>query len=150
MGSITIFIVQPHKELLPENTTVALPQRAFSRLEDAEAWASDHFPLDMNPLEQCYYEDGDILTVYVLEDEEYDEEIEESDELQPGEVSLKQLRAITRSLGLTLPQSREMADDAWRDWWRANAARMSVEQKTTLWRFLAPNPWKIFEVELEK
>ncbi|MBB6048910.1 hypothetical protein [Armatimonas rosea] len=64
-------------------------------------------------------------------------------------IPLSKLIEYLTSHGLSLPDMLSGTKN-WEFWWDETGPRMTDEQKAALWRLLAPQPWEIVEVELEK
>jgi len=161
MGSVTIFIVQPDGELLPERKDINLPRRAFTSRQAANQWTKINFPPGLNPFERCQHRGSDRLTIYyptpTSEDTHYSYTDEEPEEVgYCRRISVPHLRRLIQQFGLTPPEYEYISpirdagkERVWYIWWEEASQQMTIEQMTSLWRFLAPNPWLIFEVPAE-
>jgi hypothetical protein len=150
-----IYLARPWSGLLQSDYHdghIKYPARAFVTQEDAERYATENFPLTLNPLANCYSED------FSIEDDGIEGELiiflntENSDEATDRTVSIKDLLAQIAALGLPPPNlSSEdvILEETLPEWWEANAPAMSDEQKRVMWRFLVPEPYQIIPVELE-
>ncbi len=131
---------------------------AFLSAAAADRFASGRVPFELNPFinacpadDEDYDEDdeqGEDLLVVFIRDEAADYAGDFSEASRT--VSLPKLRALIHEQGLTPPEERDPyeMDEVYRDWWEKNAPQMTEAQKTTLWRFLIPNPYDIIEVPL--
>ena len=146
MDAITLYLVVPHEDFYGRGKATGKSASRFKRVFDsrvkAEQWMTAHFPLTLNPFESCYQDDddpsGDLLSIYI-------DEKDGTDRM----VSQRELAKTIADSGFVPPPIAEYMEWEWREWWRKNKAKMTEGQRTALWRFIAPHPWRITEVEAE-
>lgn len=143
---------------------------AFTAPHLANEWARNNSPIALNPFTIAYpdwhnrTQDAHSLIFKFLSDTNIN-----CPEMEARVISLRTIEELVQSLGLSLPTvedirldefvqslhwspgkiKNEYIDRMWHDWWNTNQFTMTDTQKTTLWRFLVPQPYNVIVLDLE-